>query len=240
MGGAIPGSSAGGEQPKFTVFSGHHSSHVIVKFSPKGDNDVAIRWRDILITEYHAAEAVRSQNFFAAENRLLEMDSRLFLESVRFDRSGEYGRLSMVSLQSIDAEFTGIGSNWPQVMDALLKKKLVRRQHVLDVEALWCFGRLINNTDMHLGNLSLAIEENVFRPLPLYDMGSMGFAPRGGGEVPPYNFVPSELKRLNLTEAGNDAMKMTAHDFWERVANDERISDAFKSFLSRGNPVNLM
>ena len=167
MSGVIPGSSAGGEQPKFTAFSGNSSSHVIVKFSPQGNNDVARRWRDILISEYHATKAIHGRNFPAAETRLIEMDSRLFLESRRFDRSGEYGRMSMISLQSIDAEFTGLGSSWPQVMDALLKKKLVGWQHVFDAEYLWCFGRLINNTDMHLGNLSLAIEGSMFRLLPL-------------------------------------------------------------------------
>ena len=240
MNGVIPGSPAGGEQPKFTAFSGHHPAHVIVKFSPKGNNDIARRWRDILITEYHAAEAIHSKDWPAAETRLLDMDGRLFLESKRFDRSGEYGRMSMISLQSIDAEFTGLGSGWPQVMDALSKKELVSPQHVLDAEALWCFGRLIHNTDMHLGNLSLAVEGNVFRLLPVYDMCSMGFAPKSGGEAPPYDFIPLEPKRLNISEDAVNAVKIMARDFWERVASDERISDEFKDFLRRGNPVDLM
>jgi len=240
MSGVIPGSSAGGEQPKFTAFSRNSSSHVIVKFSPIGDNPIAIRWRDVLITEYHATEAIHARNYPAAETRLFEMDGRLFLEAQRFDRSGEYGRMSMTSLQSIDAEFTGIGSGWPMVLDALLEKELVSWQHVFDAEILWCFGRLINNTDMHLGNLSLAIEENVFRLLPLYDMCSMGFAPKGGGEISPYKFAPLEPKRVNLSEKPIGLIKAMAHDFWERVAKDERISDEFKKYLERGNPIDLM
>lgn len=240
MNGVLPGSSAGGEQPKFTAFSDNHSSHVIVKFSPKGNNDIARRWRDVLITEFHAAEAIHAQDCPAAETRLLDIDGRLFLESERFDRSGEYGRMSMISLQFIDAEFTGLGSGWPQVMDALLKKELVSWQHVFDAETLWYFGRLINNTDMHLGNLSLAVDGNVFRLLPLYDMCSMGFAPKSGGEVPPYDFVPREPKRLNMSDDTVEGIKMMAHDFWERVARDERISNEFKDFLRRGNPIELM
>lgn len=239
MRGVIPGSSAGGEQPKFTAFCGSRLAHVIVKFSPQGDNDVARRWRDILITEFHASEAIHVENFPAAETRLIEKGGRLFLESQRFDRTGEYGRMSMISLQSIDAEFTGLGSGWPQVMDALSKKDLVSWQHVFDVEFLWCFGRLINNTDMHLGNLSLAIEGNVFRLLPLYDMCSMGFAPKSGGEVPPYHFVPSEPKMVNLPD-GVEHIKSMARNFWNRVASDDRISAEFKNFLSRGNPIDLM
>lgn len=240
MSGVIPGSSAGGEQPKFTAFCGSRLAHVIVKFSPKGDNDIARRWRDILITEYHAAEAIRAKNFLAAETRLIEKDGRLFLESQRFDRTGEYGRTSMVSLQSIDAEFTELGSGWPQVFDALYKKDLVSWQHVYDVEYLWCFGRLINNTDMHLGNLSLAIEESAFRLLPLYDMCCMGFAPKSGGEVRPYNFVPSNPKRVNLPESAIVPIKAMAHDFWNRVANDNRISAELRNFLQQGNPIDLM
>ncbi|MBI5919865.1 MAG: type II toxin-antitoxin system HipA family toxin YjjJ [Nitrosomonadales bacterium] len=239
MSGVIPGSSAGGEQPKFTTFCGARSAHVIVKFSPQGDSDVARRWRDILITEYHATEALHGEDIPAAETRLIEVDGRLFLESQRFDRAGEFGRMPMLSLQCIDAEFTGIGSDWPKVLDALHAKNLVSWQHVFDAECLWWFGRLINNSDMHLGNLSFSIEGSVFRLLPVYDMCSMGFAPKSGGEVAPYSFLPPEYKGANLEKRVVETMKAIAHDFWERVANDSRISDEFKAFLERGNPIDL-
>jgi len=238
MSGVIPGSSAGGEQPKFTTFCGNRSAHVIVKFSPLGNSDVARRWRDILITEYHATEAIHSEDFSAAETRLIEMDGRLFLESQRFDRTGEFGRMPMLSLQCIDAEFTGIGSDWPKVLDALHKRKLVSRQHVYDAECLWWFGRLINNSDMHLGNLSFSIDGGVFRLLPVYDMCSMGFAPKSGGEVMPYSFVPPEYKGTNLPEASIRIVQGMARFFWERVASDERISDEFKEFIARENLIN--
>lgn len=239
MSGVIPGSSAGGEQPKFTTFCGTRSAHVIVKFSPKGNSDVARRWRDILITEYHATEAIHSEDFSAAETRLIEMDGRLFLESLRFDRAGEFGRMPMLSLQSIDAEFTGIGSDWPRVLDALHRKNIVSWQHVFDVECLCWFGRLINNSDMHLGNLSFSIDGGVFRLLPVYDMCSMGFAPKSGGEVMPYSFVPPEYKGIHLEEDSIRAIKAMAHNFWERVARDTRISKEFKEFIERGIPIDL-
>lgn len=239
MSGVIPGSSAGGEQPKFTTFCANRSAHVIVKFSPLGHSDVARRWRDILITEYHATEAIHSSDFPAAETRLIEIDGRLFLESQRFDRTGEFGRMPMLSLQSIDAEFTGIGSDWPRVLDALHKKNLVSWQHVYDAECLWWFGRLINNSDMHLGNLSFAIEGDVFRLLPVYDMCSMGFAPKSGGEVLPYSFVPPEYKGINLGAGDIGVIQDMARNFWERVASDARISDEFKEFIARGNPIDL-
>ncbi|MBN1602720.1 MAG: HipA domain-containing protein [Chitinispirillaceae bacterium] len=139
MNGAIPGSSAGGEQPKFTAFSRNCSSHVIVKFSPMGSNSVALRWRDILITEHHAAQTCHQYQLPAAETRLLDRKGRLFLEARRFDRAGVFGRLPMISLKAIDREFTGLLSNWPLVMNALLTRKLVKQQHVDDVTMLWLF-----------------------------------------------------------------------------------------------------
>ena len=237
MSGNIPGSSAGGEQPKFTAYNGNSASQVIVKFSPKGDNEIAKRWRDILITEYHAAKIIHNEIFSVAETRLIEMGERFFLETQRFDRLREYGRKSMISLQSIDAEFTGLGNNWPQVMNALFKNGKVGEQDVIKAESFWYFGCLINNTDMHLGNLSLAIEGDMFKLLPLYDMCSMGFAPKSGGEVQPFVFVPPESRNINLRKDQMENIKRIARDFWENVGKDQRISDKFKKYLQKGNPV---
>lgn len=146
---------------------------MIVKFSSRDAGAAARRWRDILVTEFHASEVVRANGFPAAETRLLERDGRLFLESLRFDRAGEFGRMPLVSLQAVDAEFAGVGSNWPATMGALVRHGLVNPQHQYDAAVLWYFGRLINNTDMHLGNLSLAFDGAVFRLLPVYDMCSI-------------------------------------------------------------------
>ncbi len=239
MNGIIPGSSAGGEQPKFTAFCGDRSAHVIVKFSPKGDEPIARRWRDILITEFHATEALLAKNVPAAETRLIEKGDRLFLESRRFDRSGEYGRMPMISLQYIDAEFTGEGAGWHRIMYKLWQLDLVSREHCYDAMILWAFGLLINNTDMHLGNLSLSIDSGMFRILPVYDMCSMGFAPKAG-DVCPHRFIPPDIDSTNgldlITEA-LDGVKTMARDFWDRVASDDRISIEFRRFLKQGNPV---
>jgi hypothetical protein len=240
MKGDIAGSSAGGEHPKFTTYCGKRSSHVIVKFSPKGDDATARRWRDVLLTEFHATEALHAEGFPATETKIIELDGRIFLESQRFDRSNEYGRISMVSLLSIDAEFVGNQTNWLPSMHGLLKEKLISWQHFFDAEYLYGFGRLINNTDMHLGNLSLGIAGDIFRLLPVYDMCSMGFAPKSGGEIPPYEFTPPNHQTLALEDKHVLEMKRMAHNFWERVTNDERISDEFREFLSSGNPVDRM
>jgi len=240
LSGDFSGTYAGGLQPKFAAFSKRSMSHVIVKFSPSGDNEISRRWRDIIITEYHALEAMLRVDISAAEARLFEVEGRLFLEAKRFDRSGEYGRMSMLSLASIDAEFARLGSDWQHIVKYLLGKGLITEEDALDVERMWCFGRLINNTDMHLGNLSFAMHGNVLRLLPAYDMCSMGFAPKSGGEVRPYSFQPNHPKRILISDHAYAAVFNAAMDFWDSVANDDRISDEFRRFLSIGNTVNLM
>ncbi|MBQ4491995.1 MAG: HipA domain-containing protein, partial [Deltaproteobacteria bacterium] len=244
MGGYVPSSSAGGEQPKFTIFNRSQQAHVIVKFTPKDDNAVAERWRDILVTEHHAAEILTKSQFpSAAKTRLLEAGGRLFLESQRFDRSREYGRLSMFSLQAVDNEFAGVGTSWPEIMMALHNKKLVSWEHTFDAACLFLFGRLINNTDMHPGNLSLAMEGDVFKLLPAYDMCSMGFAPRPNGELPPFAFKPpfaAETGLMAFSEEQQRNIRQHALEraikFWDAVAGDSRISPAFREFL-HVNPV---
>lgn len=240
MTGAVPGSSAGGEQPKFTAFSAARAGHVIVKFSPAGTNDIACRWRDILITEYHALEILRAHGLPAAHTRLLEKGGRLFLESMRFDRIGPHGRSSMISLAAIDAEFVGSGSSWPRVLQVLAQRNLVAHEDMVTAELAWCFGRLINNTDMHLGNLSFSMAVDRFSLLPIYDMCSMGFVPRSGGEVAPYAFTPKDPVRLVLTDDAYTEVRQMAVEFWDAVAGDAGISDALQEFLGKGNPVGMM
>lgn len=121
--------------------------------------------------------------------------------------------MSMISLASIDAEFVGQGSSWPLVLDKLMDIGLVSRENVFDAEFMWCFGRLINNTDMHLGNLSFSIDGDAFKLLPAYDMCSMGFAPKSGGELRPYSFVPKHPQRINLSDKSYEVVIDTAIDF---------------------------
>lgn len=235
--GNIPGSSAGGEQPKFTAYTEDHG-HVIVKFSPLGDDQLARRWRDILLTEFCATQLLKSALCPAADVHLYELGGRLFLESQRFDRHGETGRMPMISLQTIDAEFIGLGSNWAQVMSSLASKELVSQENVFDAIALSSFGRGINNTDMHLGNLSLAFEGDVFRLLPAYDMCSMGFAPSAGGEVRPFSYALSVTLDSETPDPIISGLEL-AHIFWDKLHEDDRISDELRVFLDRGNPVRI-
>lgn len=94
-----------------------------------------------------------------------------------------------------------------------------------------------NNSDMHLGNLSLSIHNDMFRLLPIYDMCSMGFAPKRSGEVSPFIFDPPDPDSIGLSEDQRGIVIEAAYEFWERVSMDSKISDQFGEYLQEGNPV---
>lgn len=234
--GETPGSSAGGEQAKFTTYSRERKTHVIVKFSPKGDSALTRRWRDILISEYVASEVLHENDIPAAELEIFEVEGRLFLESRRFDRVGEYGRLPLFSMQAIDNEFSGVGSGWLKVAKRLSELKLISWQHYYDIAVYWGFGRLINNTDMHLGNISFSIDGSGFSLAPVYDMCAMGFAPKSTGEAPPLSFNMPEIDEpLRFIETAVPIVKGMALSFWRKLEENNLTSYDFNCFLKQKN-----
>ncbi len=223
-------SSAGGEHQKFTTYCHDTHSHVIVKFSPKGDSEIATRWKDILITEYHANKVInQSGAITAATSEIILGDNRVFLESERFDRSGEYGRRSMISLLSIASEFSNPAETWVSIARDLHAQTLISTQDLFNIEVLWYLGRLIHNTDKHNGNLSLAVRGDGFSLLPIYDMCSMGFAPKGNGEVMPFKFTQPDLDD-SLSEVKK--ARLMANAFWQSLYEDPRISAEFRAFIA--------
>ncbi len=237
--GEVHGSSAGGEQAKFATYSRERDAHVIVKFSPKGDSELANRWRDILVTEYIASDVLHDNNIPAAELQIFEEGDRLFLESLRFDRAGEYGRLPLISMHAIDSEFSGIGSGWLNAATKLSERGLITWQHLCDIAVYWGFGKLINNTDMHLGNISFSIDGSGFSLAPVYDMCSMGFSPQSSGEIPPLTFsLPGIDGPLSFINHSIPMIKEMAGAFWRKLEESKFISDDLKLFLKQDTPLN--
>lgn len=203
--GEQPGSSAGGEQPKFVAYTATPDGprHVLVKFSEPDAGPVGERWRDLLLAEHLALESLREAGVPAATTRLIdtaEQGGQCFLEVERFDRVGEFGRRAVFSLSALNAEFVGAGSsNWPAIARRLASAKVILPQSAESAALLWAFGTLIGNTDMHGGNLSFLSEQGPPCEIaPAYDMSPMGFAPRSGGGL------PDALPEL-LAEASIDA-----------------------------------
>ena len=174
--GELPGSSAGGEQPKFCTFS--EQGHVLVKFTAAENNPVSERWRDLLHAEQLALRVL------GVETEMIDLGPQRYLEIPRFDRVGELGRIGIFSLRALDAEFIGKAREpWPTLVKALAKLGYVEAEAVDKAATLWAFGALIGNTDMHHGNLSFISDHGrPYRLAPAYDMLPMGFAPKSGGE----------------------------------------------------------
>ncbi|WDZ98348.1 type II toxin-antitoxin system HipA family toxin YjjJ [Herbaspirillum sp. WKF16] len=226
------GSSAGGEQPKFTAYAQGEAGarHVIVKFTAFNDSSVSQRWRDLLMAEHLALEVLHAHGVAAARSSVLDHGAQRFLEVSRFDREGALGRRALFSLHALDAEFAGNAGNWPQVVRALAREGVVERQAVAQMELLWAFGTLIANTDMHGGNLSFIAEHGLpCQVAPAYDMTCMAFAPTSGGDLP-LRELPLTIGNEVSAAAWRQALPM-AQDFIDRMRRCAALSAGFAACL---------
>ena len=230
MQGTLPGSSAGGEQPKFcTVRDGRQ---VIVKFSPAGASPVDRRLRDLLVCEHLALATLAQAGVAAAATRIFIEGGRVFLEVERFDRSA-HGRIGMVSLMAYDAQHVGKIDNWAATANRMASRGLLRADDAQRLRFLEAFGRLIGNTDRHYGNISLLIEGSDWRLSPAYDVLPTLYAPTSG-ELPPRDLAATGLvPTVDTLQEWSQARQLAAV-FWQAVAADDRISAAFRT-LARQN-----
>ena len=226
--GDIPGSSAGGEQPKFVAYTSTASGpkHTIIKFADAG-NEVGQRWSDLLLAEHLALDTLRDHGQPAAPTFLVDADEQRFLVAERFDRVGVRGRIAMISLEVLDAEFVGLGkAPWPVIGQSLAQERRITMESLPHIQALWAFGVLIGNTDMHLGNLAFLSEHGQpYHVAPAYDMSPMAFAPTRSGQLPD-KVQPPQLHASVPVEVWRTAWHV-AKDFLGRARADERFSPAF-------------
>lgn len=224
------GSSAGGEQPKFACYaqqSDGQDAHVLVKFTPARRNENSQRWCDLLRAEALALQLMREEGVSAAEATILNgPEGELFLEVVRFDRVGERGRRSLVSLEAVQAEFTGSPSRWPQALAALLRQKRITPEDADRGTLQWAFGRLIANGDMHAGNLAFFLTVPKLTLTPAYDMLPMSFAPNSAGYM--REQAPDlELESTIAREVWLRALNM-AQRYWQIIAGNQAWSEDFR------------
>ena len=222
--GEAPGSSAGGEQPKFCAYT--ERGHVLVKFSAPDDNPVTERWRDLLLAEH------LSLSVLGIETEVFDFAGQRFLEVPRFDRIGAFGRLGVFSLRALDAEFIGDASApWPSLIRRLAGQGHVEIDAVDRSALLWAFGTLIGNTDMHAGNLSFVSQHG--RPYllaPAYDVLPMGFAPRSGGALVD-TLPPASLSTAVGGETWHKALRL-AQDFLGLLDDCSEFSGNFSPCLA--------
>ena len=230
MQGAQPGSSAGGEQPKFSALI--NGQAMLVKFSPSGDAPGDQRSRDLLVCEHLALRTLAAAGLPAAESQIVIAGGRVFLQSRRFDRT-EKGRIGMVSLLAYDAQYVGEMDNWSATAQRMSARQLMTSQDAQQLQLLEAYGLLIANTDRHYGNISFLLEDDDWRLSPTYDMLPMFYAPVKG-ELVERDFASRKLQPTSHTLAVWPQAKQLAQQFWRSVAADTRVSDAFKA-LAQAN-----
>ncbi|EMH5181322.1 type II toxin-antitoxin system HipA family toxin YjjJ [Serratia marcescens] len=237
LAGELVGSSVGGEQPKFAAYAElapGRRAHVLVKFSLAPTHVIAQRWSDLLIAESLALQTVAAAGLPAASAQILfGADRQCFLEVERFDRIGEEGRVAMVSLEALDAEFSGSGhANWVVAAERLLQQGVINHSVYQRIALYWAFGRLIANSDMHQGNLSfLRITQRPVMLAPLYDMLPMAFAPASSGNL------RRDAVEIRLSNEVSGAVwrqaELLALEFWRRTAQHDDISEAFRAIAEQ-------
>jgi len=219
--GEFPGSSAGGEQPKFCAYS--ERGHVLVKFSAPDDNPVSERWRDLLLAEHLALSVL------GVETEVFDFGAQRFLEVPRFDRVAQLGRVGVFSLRALDAEFVGDASApWPSLVRRLAADGHVHvhADAVAGAALLWAFGTLIGNTDMHVGNLSFVSRHGrPYQLAPAYDVLPMGFAPRSSGAIVD-TLAPASLTAAVEGETWREALHL-AELFYAKVRDCDGFSASF-------------
>lgn len=234
------GSSAAGEFPKFTttrrIGVGAEVTQVIVKFSGNDDSEGTQRWSDLLVCEHLAATLAPGllPSIRASTSTIHQMAGRTFLEVERFDRHRRHGRSGLLSLHALNAAL--VGSNqapWPATVQRLDDLGLLQPAVVEQSAALWHFGKLIANDDMHEGNLSFqpALPGQAgLRLAPVYDMLPMLYAPARGVELAPRQFEPA-LPLPRETRTWLRAARV-ALEFWRLASGDERISAGFRAICA--------
>ena len=230
MQGAQPGSSAGGEQPKFSALV--NGQAMLVKFSPSGDAPGDERSRDLLVCEHLALQTLAAAGLPAAESQIVIAGGRVFLQSKRFDRTDK-GRIGMVSLLVYDAQYVGEMDNWSATAQRMAARQLMTSQDAQQLQLLEAYGLLIANTDRHYGNISFLLQDDDWRLSPTYDMLPMLYAPVKG-ELVERDFASRKLQPTSHTLAVWPQAKQLAQQFWHSVAADARVSDAFKA-LAQAN-----
>lgn len=243
LAGEAPGSSAGGEQPKFTavIDDGRQAQAVLVKFSSAAGNPISRRWASLLVAEHHALEALRAAGVSASLSELIAANGQTFLQIARFDRlplpadgrpgrATRMGRRGVVSLAALDDALVGAADQaWPYITERLLALGRITPEAHRHAERLYAFGLLIGNTDMHRGNLGFLHTGGMLQLAPAYDMLPMHYAPRASGEM---NHTAPDIRFRSPPALGAWQSMLPVAQAWADIAaNDTRIDDEMRSAI---------
>lgn len=225
------GSSAGGEQPKFLGIT-DKNEHVLVKFSPPRGTPFGDRWTDLLYAESICGEVLIRHGQSAAKSQVVRGKDRTYLISTRFDRIGKSGRKHVVPLGAAHTAFVpGAYANWASTCDNLARQGKLSADDAEAATFLLHFGRLIGNSDMHSGNLSLFARGNTlldiskgnFSLTPSYDMLPMRWKPDVSIGIQDYDSFGVD------DYISTKAVRAAAVDFWRTLSTHPHISNSLKA-----------
>lgn len=228
----VPGSSAAGERPKFIAVIKHPNEgeeYLIVKFAPLVQgNPTAQRWADLLVCEEIALRSLAAHGVSAAQSEILDAGDWRFLQSTRFDRTPQGGRVGVFALDALDMAYVGSDQrDWLAGAEPLHAQGLIDAKDLDRIRLLHAFGRLIGNNDMHHGNLSFYAEPQraALRLAPIYDMLPMHYRPAVSGLVreTPFDIPPPDPHHRSIWAQA----AALAEEFWAIAARDPRLSEAF-------------
>ena len=240
--GTLPaGSSAGGEQPKFLVSEDAASDqaavkHLIVKFSPPRGTPFGERWHDLLWAESLALQVLAANGFATAQTRVIESKRRTFLESVRFDRVGPHQKMHTVPLSAVHRAFVhGPRRNWAETCDTLAAQRRLPRAGATTARVLLEYGRLIGNSDMHFGNLSLYAPDPAsgrFTLAPAYDMLPMRYRPDMHQGDMGYTVIESPRPPHDHQAQWSRALEL-AREYWRKLADLQAVGASMREIAAR-------
>ncbi|MEA9563392.1 MULTISPECIES: type II toxin-antitoxin system HipA family toxin YjjJ [unclassified Xanthomonas] len=234
--GEAVGSSAAGEQPKFTAVLREHGAcrPVIVKFSDRIDHPTGRRWADLLYLESLASQVLIAGGIAAAATQIVQAGGRVFLESTRFDRTAALGRRGFVSLMSLFAAFYGDADSntWRTLAPLLQRDGWLSPEDAERLEVISWFGTLIGNTDMHLGNAALILADSLPLQLaPVYDMLPMALRPASSGEVV-HRDIEIPPPTVGQFAQWRRAAAM-AEQFWQQAIANDTLSEQMRGIATR-------
>jgi hypothetical protein len=216
------GSSAGGEQPKFTALV--DGQHRMIKFATDA-TDNSRRWQDLLTLEHVALQTLRDAGIEAAETELLDVNGLRCLIINRFDRIGEMGRRAVLTLAAASQQVDG---TWTDAAEGMQRRSELSDEGLQRITILDAYGALIANTDRHQYNVSLFPTETEYTVAPAFDQLPMAYAPPASGNLR-NSAIAGPRPAVNTLAVWSEAQELAA-EFWRR-AGEQRLSDSMRSII---------
>ena len=127
-----------------------------------------------------------------------------------------------------EAFVPGPKQHWAATCEALAAQRRLPPEAAAQVQALRHFGRLIGNSDMHFGNLSLWVDPGDVAPgrfglAPVYDMLPMRWRPDAATGA--LGLLPFTPETIDLQSPA----RTVAEVFWRRAAMHASLGKGFRT-----------